>query len=62
MHTIRPLASLTYVEIHELARAAADRGEDAHDANPFPDASHPKARHFNDCHAERYSELHGEAV
>jgi hypothetical protein len=32
---VKPIASLTYAETAELARAAADRGEPCAEANPF---------------------------
>jgi hypothetical protein len=53
MQHIKPIAALSAAEIHDLARAAADRGEDHDDANPFAAQADPAsyrayARAFHD--------------
>jgi hypothetical protein len=55
MH-IKALASLSHSEVADLARAAADRGEDLEQANPFP-AGHWRRATFEDVFRERSAEL-----
>lgn len=45
MHVIKPITALSAAEIHDLAQAAADRGEAHDDANPFDPQSAPDPHH-----------------
>ena len=55
MH-VKPLSSLSLAEVADLARHAADRGEDLEQANPFP-AGHCRHPTFEDVFRERSAEL-----
>ena len=56
MHHIKPLHKLTAAEVADLAHAAADRGEDAFDANPYRPGTAQRAQ-FDRAHAEREAAL-----
>jgi hypothetical protein len=56
MNTIKPLHSLTRIEIRELAHAAADRGELVAQANPYP-ANSTNGINFQHSYQERALEL-----
>lgn len=53
---VKPLTSLSHAEVADLARHAADRGEDLEQANPFP-AGHWRHATFADVFRARAAEL-----
>jgi len=57
-HHIKPITALSAAEIHDLARAAADRGEPHADANPFAAQAAPAShRAFARAFHDRMNEL-----
>lgn len=57
MHCIKPLSSLTEAEIRTLAQAAAERGENLEDANPFKLTQKAQRDQFAIAFLERQDEL-----
>lgn len=58
MHVIKPIAALTAVEIREVARSAADRGEAHEEANPFdPETATDRFHQFATAFHSRAREL-----